>query len=499
MAGKGLKMKEVDEIKRLRGLGLSNRQIAKALGLHRNTVNRYGEQQGEKEGASGGTFASSEVAEQSVTSAGMNWEQVRKDYLGGVTLKVIFEELQESGKTQLTYSGFWKQVKKNISLSEASMVRVFKPGVRTEIDYADGIDILDPVTGELRKTQLFVGVLCHSRYAFAEFTWSQKSEDFLESQVNMFKYFGGTTQLLSPDNLKSAVTKAHRYDPVINPAYTRFAEHYGVAVVPARVREPKDKAIVERTIQIFQRYFYRKVRNRTFTSLVELNKCLREHLVLFNNKEHRIFRRSRHAMYLEEKQHLGALPVVSYKVSTHHMALLSRDCHLQFDKSFYSAPHNLRGQRLDVWATSKVVEIYHEGERVALHGRRQRPGTFATDPAHYPAAQQAYAEEDIQKTINRAKCVGPETHKLILELLGEVAPLKNLRRAQGIISLSWKHSFKLLEKACTEGNRFKNYRLQYLERIIKTQQDASAGGVAQSETILERAFNPYLRGTGPLH
>lgn len=109
----------------------------------------------------------------------------------------------------------------------------------------------------------------------------------------MFNYFGGTAQVLSPDNLKSAVTKAHRYDPTINQAYTKLAEYYDVAVVPARVRTPKDKAIVERTIQIFQRWFYMKIRHKTFTSLVELNQCLKEHLIVFSRKQHRIFKRTR--------------------------------------------------------------------------------------------------------------------------------------------------------------------------------------------------------------
>ena len=173
--------------------------------------------------------------------------------------------------------------------------------------------------------------------------------------------------MLSPDNLKSAVTKAHRYDPTINQSYTRLAEYYDVSVVPARVRRPQDKAIVERTIQIFQRWFYMRVRYRTFTSLVELNQCLREHLALFNRKRHRIFKRTREAMYEDERSHLKPLPEVPYRVATYHKALLSRDCHLVFDSNFYSAPHWLRGKELDIWATSLQVEIYHESERVAVH------------------------------------------------------------------------------------------------------------------------------------
>lgn len=280
MAGMELNVKEVLEIKRLWKFGFKKREISRIMKVHRNTVTRYLlEFESEKNPQNILIQKSSAVpCENENWTERVDWEKVRSEYLAGVTLGVIHEELVENKQISVQYSGFWKQLKKRLSLSEVTMVRVFKPGERTEIDYAEGIDILDPVTGEIRKTQFIVGVLCHSRYAFAEFTMSQKSCDFLQSHVNMFEYFGGVAKLLSPDNLKSAVTRAHRYDPVINQAYTRLAEYYDVAVVPARVRTPQDKAIVERTIQIFQRYFFMKVRNRTFTSLVELNLCLKEHL-----------------------------------------------------------------------------------------------------------------------------------------------------------------------------------------------------------------------------
>ena len=269
MAGNGLNMKEIHEIKRLWKLGLKNRQIAKAAGIHRNTVNKYVELFIQDEQAATQGALNANIKPEIISWADqIDWDRVRSEYLRGVPLNLIHTELVESNQVQIQYPGFWKQAQKKISLTEATMVRIFKPGERIEIDYADGIDIIDPVTGEIRKTEFFAGVLCNSRYAFAEFTWSQKSSDFLQSHVNMFEYFGGTAQVLSPDNLKSAVTKAHRYDPVINQAYTRLADYYNIAVVPARVRTPQDKAIVERTIQIFQRWFFMKVRHKTFTSLL---------------------------------------------------------------------------------------------------------------------------------------------------------------------------------------------------------------------------------------
>ncbi len=496
MAGNGLNLKDANEIKRLWKLGLKKRAIARITKVHRNTVSKYiDEFILENSDQKLQPTMLNATAPTSWTRS-IDWENVRSEYLGGVPLNIIHEELLESKQIEVQYAGFWKQAQKRISLTEATMVRIFKPGERIEIDYADGIELLDPVTGEVRKTQFFVGVLCHSRYAFAEFTMTQSSGDFLQSHVNMFEYFGGVTPLLSPDNLKSAVTKVHRYDPVINQAYTRLAEHYKVAVVPARVRTPKDKAIVERTIQIFQRYFFMKVRYRTFTSLLELNQCLREHLVVFNGKLHRIFKRTRLEMFLDEKPHLKALPEVSYKVAVYHRAILSRDCHLFFDQNYYSSPHHLRGKDLDIWATAKTVEIFYEGDRVAFHARGKTKAKFVTDTSHYPPAQQAFAEEDVQKIIARAVSVGPETTAMVKGLLEGPQPLKHFRRSQGIVALSWTYTPALLEAACKEANRFNNHNVQYLERVIKMRE-----GVKRNleNEISARSFNPHLRGVNNIH
>lgn len=497
MAGNGLKMKDIEEIKRLWKLKFSNREIAKISNVHRNTVNKYVEQFELDAEPQTSLVHPTKANAADVGINNIDWEKIRADFLGGVSLTVIHEELVEQNKVSVQYPGFWKQVQKFANLSSATMVRIFKPGERCEIDYADGIDILDPSTGEVRSTEFFVGVLCHSRYAFAEFTWTQKSSDFLESHVNMFEFFGGTTQVLSPDNLKSAVTKAHRYDPTINQAYTRLADYYDLAVVPARVRRPQDKAIVERTIQIFQRYFFMKVRSRTFTSLLELNQCLKEHLVIFNQKKHRIFRRTREEMFLDEKPSLKDLPADRYKVATHSRAKLSRDCHLMFDHNFYSSPHTLRGLELDVWASSKLVEIYHDGNRVALHARQTTTtAKFITNTDHYPPAQQAFAEEDIQTILSRAARAGPETARLVKGLLESSHPLKHYRRCQGIVALGWKYTPELLEAACEAANRFNNANVQYLERVIRARK-----GVVTKEPneIKQRSFNPHLRGQNNIH
>lgn len=502
MANVGLNMKIVDEILRLKSLKFTKRQIARTLGIHRNTITKYLEQHAVELGPGSAGQPANVMATPATLSEptwvnDIDWQGVRDEILKAVPIQVVYEELFDQGKVSVTYPAFWKQLQKRAPLLKTTMVRIFTPGSKIEIDYADGIDIVNIQTGEAIKTEFFVGVLAHSRYTFAEFTMSQKSEDFLSSHVRMLEFFGGSAQTISPDNLKAAVTRAHRYDPVLNPAYTRLASHYGFAVVPARVRRPQDKAIVERTILIFQRWFFMKVRNRTFTSLVELNQVLKEYLTSFNLKMHRTFNRTRKAMYEEsEKAALQPLPKDPYLVQTFSRAKLSRDCHLAFDHNFYSSPHTLRGFDLDIWATDKTVEVCHEGVRVAIHARRCGQGKFATDKRHYPPSHQAYLEEeDISKLKSWATSIGVETRKIIEDLLSGDYPLRYLRRAQGILSLARKYSKSDLELAVVVANRFNNKTIPYIERVIvKIRGDRTALPIRNGGGPITRQLNPNLRG-----
>lgn len=495
MAAKGLDVKDRAEILRLKELGFGRRKIARTLGIHRTTVSKYLDELIEPKVAAPPPQPTNAMSAppppDDAWTADVDWQMVRDEFFRGVPINIIYSELVAQNKVPVQYPAFWKQLKKRAPILKTTMVRVFAPGSRAEIDYCDGINILNVATGELMKTQLFVGVLCCSRYTFAEFTWSQKSADFLSSHVRMFEYFDGVSQTVSPDNLKSAVIKAHRYDPVLNPAYTRLATHYAFAVVPARVKRPQDKAIVERTIQIFQRWFFMVVRKRVFTSLLELNAVLKEHLVLFNQRRHRVFGKARAEMFEAEREHLMPLPKDRYQVSTHSRAKLSRDCHLIFEQNYYSSPHGLRGLELDIWATENSVEVYHGLERVAFHPRSKTHNKFVTETNHYPLAHQAYLEEDIIKSKEWAATVGPATSQLIGELLSGSYPLRHLRRSQAILHLSTKYSKTALDAAVVTANRFNQKTTGYIERVIK-QNAGPSNGIGGKP--IERAYNPHLRG-----
>jgi transposase len=478
MAGSLLSVSKAKEIKRLIELNLSERAIARALNCSRKTVKKYQHQ-------------SSIISSKEPSWINLiNWKDIHSQAINGVPLQLLWEELNDHQQISVQYSGFWKQYHKRYPNLPVTMVRNFSPGDRIEIDYCDGLEILDPATGEILKTQLFVGVLCYSRYTYAEFTWTQKSEDFLNSHVNMFKYFGGVTQTITPDNLKSAVNKTHTFDPEINQSYYRLAKHYNTAVTPARVRRPQDKAIVERTIQIFQRWFFFKVRRRTFTSLIELNNCLHEHLKIFHEKKHRILKKSRHELFEKERESLIPLPAEPYIVSTHKKAKVHHDCHLQFENNFYSAPWNLRGKILDVWAGPRTVEIYDQLERVAFHSRsKSGGGRFITDKNHYPPEHQAYLEITPLFLKKKASQIGSNTESLLTILFSNTHPLRHLRRAQGIIALAKKYNNEKLEAACEQAIKLEKYTVQFLERVIK-----NMDLIQKSPLQVQRGVNPHLRG-----
>ncbi len=229
-----------DKIKRLKELGMSVRAIAKSLNYSRKTVRKYL------------SVAPNEIDrgsrlqffESPIWIGSLDWKSLHEEHVKGVSLNVLWEEGRESGLIPVEYPGFWKQYNRKFPNL---------PKSRVEIEYCTGIKIFCLSTGKAVKTHFFAGCLCYSRYLYDEFTFSQKSEDFLNSHVRMFEYFGGVPATITPDNLKSAVSKAHRYDPDINPAYVQLMRYFGVTVTPVRARRPTDKPIVERTIQTFQK------------------------------------------------------------------------------------------------------------------------------------------------------------------------------------------------------------------------------------------------------
>lgn len=280
------------------------------------------------------------------------------------------------------------------------MVQTHKAGEKVFVDYAgQTMPVVDPKTGEVsdlaaksagvREAQIFVGTLGASNYTFAEATWTQSLEDWIGSHVRMLSFFGGAPEIVVPDNLTSGVTSPCRYDPAINHTYQEWAEHFGIAVIPARVRMPRDKAKVESHVQIVERQVLARLRNRTFHSLGELNEAITDLLDVLNRRPFQKLAGSRLELFRSlDAPALRPLSVNRYEFARFQKALVNIDYHVAVEKCLYSVPYMLARQEVLIRITSLVIEVLHNGTRVASHPRNFRPGQYSTLDDHIPYASQ---------------------------------------------------------------------------------------------------------------
>ena len=485
MAGMRKSRAMQNQIEELRAQGCGVRAIARALKIHRETVQAY-----LPEGDPLKTGKAEDPPDSFETTPvpwqdSIDWEYVRKEHGRGVALKVLWQEVCP----RVGYIRFWRALRRLCPVMPEPVLRLqHKPGERSQIDYCDGIEIVDLMTGAKITTQLFVGVLPFSSYTFAEFVADQKLPTFIESQKNMFAFFGGITPYVVVDNLKSGVTKAHLYDPDANRTYCEFGNHMGFAVMPARPRTPRDKGAVEGAIGIIQATFFARVRNRTFTSLFDLNQALREYLAELNSSVMKDYGVSRCDRFEKEQEHLQALPVSAFVFTEWKSSKVHPDCHIQVGKNFYSVPHAFVGRTVRVRLSARLVEIFtDDAEPITAHARITGEHRYSTDLRHYPEAKLATASFGIHQAQAQAKRVGPETEKLIEHLFALSHPLKYLRRVQGILRLAEKKrvSIKALEYACKIALTLKNTRFAIIEAIA-THHDKNGPRPVNLQTTLPK-------------
>ncbi|HBF13090.1 MAG TPA: IS21 family transposase [Deltaproteobacteria bacterium] len=456
-----------DQIKHLRKQGYSIRAIAKALSIHRRTVRRFLPEEDAhrlKEPPEGTSAPPCEdEAGLDVEMPTLDWASIGKERGRGVTLKQLHQELAP----EIPYLRFWRAYHRQVPVvPETTVVLHHKPGEKTQIDYADGISIYDLKTGKKTETQFFCGVLAFSSYTYGEFALSQKLPSFLLSQQRMWSFFGGVTPYVIPDNLKSGVSRAHLYDPDVNPTYCDFANAMGFAVLPARPKKPKDKGAIESAIGVIQRSFYQEVRNRTFYSLDELNRTFWDFLGRLNASVMKDYGVSRKDRFEEERKQLKPLPQNPYEITEWKSAKVHPDCHIQVLKNFYSVPFSHVGQTVRVRLGQKMVEVFNgEGEAIAVHSRRMGQHGFSTDAHHYPEAKASLILFDITHAKTEAQNIGPETFALVNHLFEQPYPLQFLRRVQGILRLPKSNGImaEAMEHACKLAMTFKKLRLAYIK------------------------------------
>jgi len=482
-----LTMRKIREILRLKWeLHLSERVIARSCCTSRSTVADYvqrAEAAGLKwplpENQSDHQLSEllyPKVQQSSLKAAFLpDWEKTHLELRKkGVTLRLLWVEYLERYPQGYGYSQYCQLYRTWAGKLKPTMRLDHKAGEKMFVDYAgQTMPVVDPATGEIREAEIFVAVLGASSYTYVEAQWHQDLPNWTGGHVRAYLFFGGVTEVVVPDNLKAGVNHPSRYDPEINITYQEMAEHYGVAVVPARVARPRDKAKVEVGVQNVERWILARLRDRKFFSLLELNQAIRELLEDLNDRKMEHLGKSRRELFeLVDKPALKPLPATPYEFALWKKAKISIDYHVEYEDHYYSVPCQLYPADVLIRASQKMIEIYHDGKRVAVHPHSPAKGRHSTLVEHMPSDHRFYSEWSPQRFLHWAEKIGPETAKVVqLEFASRQHPEQAYRSCLGILGFAKKYTPARLESAChyALANEIHSYR--GIKNILVNQTD----------------------------
>lgn len=405
-----------------------------------------------------------------------------------VTLMLLWEEEVENNPSFISYSRYCYHFRKWKKEQKISMRQSHKAGEKAFIDYAGTtIPIYNSKNGEILNAQIFVISLGGSDYSYVEATYSQKLRDFIGSNIRAFEYFGGCPEVLVPDNLKSGVTLASKYEPVINQSYREMAKHYGCVVIPARARKPKDKAKVENAVLITSRWILAKLRDVKFFSLEELNESIWGLLEEYNNKKFQKLDYSRKSLFEEvESKELRPLPDTRFEIAHWKKVKVNIDYHITLEGCHYSVPYKLRGKFLFSRYTDKSVEIFEDGNRVALHPRNIKKNTCSTIKEHMPVAHQEYSDWSPSRMINWARTIGPSTAYLVKSIMeAREHPELGYRSCLGIMRLEKSYSKERVENASTRALKIGALTYKSMKSILNKGLDHKELECSTNDTSIE--------------
>lgn len=482
-------MRKIQEVLRLHYTAdLSIRAIARSLGASPSTIGEY-IRRAEVAGLSWPLPVSMDEAAlerrlfppapPSTTQRPLpNWARVHAELRRkGVTLSLLWQEYKVEHPDGLHYSWFCEQYRVWAGRVDVVMRQTHCAGEKLFVDYAgQTVAITDRDTGELRQAQVFVAVLGASNYTYAEATWTQSLADWTGSHVRTFECLGGVPELVIPDNLRSAVSRTCRYEPDVNPTYHDLARHYGVAVLPARVRRPRDKAKAEAGVLLVERWILAALRNREFFSLHELNAEMARLLERLNARAFRKLPGSRRSVFEQvDRPALRALPATRYVFAQWKKARVHIDYHVEVEGHYYSVPYKLVRRQLDVRYTAHTVECLHAGQRVASHTRSALKGRHTTLTEHMPQAHRQMGEWTPQRIMQWAEKTGPATAALIAQLIASRRhPQQAFRACLGVLRLSKAYDEVRLEAACRRSLLAGSHSYKSVESILKLGLDAQA-------------------------
>jgi len=489
MPARRVPLRKTREILRLLWFcGLGARKTARACGTSHSTVLEYrrraeaaGLDWERAEALDGPSLeqllfpAPSEVAERPLP----NWIEVHQELKSpGVTLQLLWEEYKASHpEGSYQYSRFCELYGHWRGRLDLSMRQEHKAGEKLFVDYCgQTVAVIDPSTGESTAVQIFVAVLGASNYTFAEATWSQKLPDWISSHVRAFEFLGGVTELVIPDNLKSGVRSPCRYEPELNPTYRDLATHYETAVIPARVRKPKDKAKVEVGVQVVERWILACLRHRQFFSLSELNEAIRVLLARLNERPFRKLEGTRRSQFEAlDRPRLKPLPCTAFEYADWYRTRVRSDYHVEVDEHFYSVPYQLVREELEVRVTAQTVECLHGGRRVACHVRSRARGQSTTLVEHMPREHRHYVEWTPRRLVQWSQATGPSTAQVVEEILNSRShPHQGFHSCLGLHRLSKGYGVERLEAACQRALAIRGLSYRSIRSILQNGLDRQA-------------------------
>ena len=393
----------------------------------------------------------------------------------GVTVRELFEEYERQHPDGYRHANFGILLRRYMLQTKVIGHVEHYAGDQMYIDFAGNrLEVTDAVTSEVKRVEVFVAILPCSHYSYCEAVWSQRKEDLIGACQNALHFYGGAPMAIVPDNLKSAVTRSDRNKPVINEEFAAFAEHYGCAVYPARVRHPKDKALVENAVKLMYRSVYADIEGLTFHDLDSLNSAIRTSLDKFNDRRMASRKHSRRQLFEQmEAGYLRPLPAIGYQMKEQKTVTVMRNSYVTLLKHHYSVPKEYIGKRVDIVYDAETLDIFHGLRHVATHHRDDTPYGYTQKPSHNLPGRHGSYEKDIDEIFERAASID----NIVLVYLKEVAVHKKyppiaFRSCRGILSLEKKFGLERLVAACACASQARLYGYQDVLDILEKGDDA---------------------------
>lgn len=471
-------------------MGMGIKSISSAFHLSRNTVRKYVRKYQESGLRLEQMLSMSEDKLQDLFLDGKNRNRVPSsrrleldalipDYVKrlskkGVSVKSLHEEYQKEHPDGYQYTQFKLAIRAYKCQTRAVGHVEHLAGDQMYIDYAgDKLEIVDEATGEVRCMEVFVAILPCSHYTYCEAVRSQKKEDLIAACENALHFFGGAPLAVVPDNLKAAVIRSDRNEPVINDDFAALAEFYDMAVYPARARHPKDKALVENAVKLMYRSVYMDIEGMVFHDLDSLNSAIRVSLTVFNDRRLSGRKESRRELFEEiEKGFLQPLPAMRYQMKSRKTATVMQNSFVVLNKHNYSVPKEYIGKRVDLIYDAENINIYYGLKLVTIHQRDDTPYTYTQKEAHGLPGHHGSYEKDLEEIYQRAG----EIDNILLLYLKDVAgqakyPPKAFRSCRGIMSLEKKYGLDRLVAACACATEGRLYGYNEVREILERGDD----------------------------